>query len=78
MLQMAAARLRDGDHWEGVRADGLNFLSGNGLQPEYFEAVDAESLVRQTNHFSGKKVALCVAAYVESVRLIDNLILGGS
>ncbi len=78
MLQDSARRLSGGDNWESVREDGLNYLTGNGLKPEYFEAVDAESLERMSNHFDGKKVALCVAAYVDNVRLIDNLILGGS
>jgi pantoate--beta-alanine ligase len=44
------------------------------IRLEYFEVVDADTL----QHWEqGRPVALCLAAYVGEVRLIDNLIVGG-
>lgn len=45
-----------------------------GVQLEYFEVVDPETLELATNISEKKNVALCVAGYVEGVRLIDNVI----
>lgn len=78
MLSRSAKMLESGERWEEVHKEGINFLRENGLEPEYFEAVSAQTLARQTNVFDGNRVALCVAAYVGKIRLIDNLILGGS
>lgn len=78
MLQESATRLREGGSWEQVQKGGLDYLSENGLRPEYFEYVDVETLAGHPNHFDGNEVALCVAAYVGTIRLIDNLILDRS
>lgn len=78
MLKNASQRLLAGDNWVEVHDESIHFLRQNGLEPEYLEAVDAETLHAVTNDFTGKRVALCVAAYIGNVRLIDNLIIQGS
>lgn len=45
-----------------------------GVQLEYFEVVDPETLELATNISEKKNVALCIAGYVDGVRLIDNVI----
>ncbi len=52
-------------------------LAGAGVEPEYLEARDAETLV-ETQTFNGRPVLIAVAARVGAARLIDNLVIGGS
>lgn len=51
------------------------YESINGLEIEYLEAVNAESLENVTSYDKINELAVCVAGYVEGVRLIDNLYL---
>ncbi|WP_424962169.1 pantoate--beta-alanine ligase [Ekhidna sp.] len=46
-----------------------------GLDLEYLEAVDPHDLSPVDNYSSLSELAVCVAGYVEGVRLIDNLYL---
>ncbi len=50
-----------------------NLYEKSNLDLEYFAVVDAVSLVPLTT--LAQKTALCVAAHVEGVRLIDNMII---
>lgn len=52
-----------------------DFLNQAGLRLEYFEVVDEESLQSVENIREHAQVALCIAAYLGEVRLIDNLLL---
>ena len=47
----------------------------NGFDLEYLEAVDPSDLSPVDNYSSLSELAVCVAGYVEGVRLIDNLYL---
>jgi pantoate--beta-alanine ligase len=42
---------------------------------EYFEIVDMDTLLAVDNWGQSKRIVACIAAYVENVRLIDNIIL---
>ncbi len=42
---------------------------------EYFEVVDAENFKEVNNVSKHRQVVLCIAAYINGVRLIDNLLL---
>ena len=52
-------------------------LRGSGIQPEYLEARDAESLAPASS-LNGRAVLLAVAARVGQTRLIDNIVIEGS
>jgi pantoate--beta-alanine ligase len=52
-------------------------LDAAGIEPEYLEARDAETLA-ETRNFNGRPVLIAVAARVGAARLIDNLVIGGS
>jgi pantoate--beta-alanine ligase len=77
ILKNASERLLTGDDWSVIQEESIQFLKNKGMEPEYLEAVDAETLQSVTNDFAGKRVAICVAAYMGNVRLIDNLIIQG-
>ena len=51
-------------------------LDGAGVEPEYLEARDAESL-EPVATLNGRPVLIAVAARVGSARLIDNVLIGG-
>lgn len=52
-------------------------LQGAGVEPEYVEARDAESL-EPAETLNGRPVLIAVAAQVGPARLIDNILIGGS
>lgn len=69
------------DLWEDGKSPNETKMAVNdfykdikGLQPEYVALVDPENLQDALVNDS-QPVALCVAAYVEGIRLIDNLYL---
>jgi pantoate--beta-alanine ligase len=51
-------------------------LEGAGIEPEYLEARDAQTLA-PAESFNGRPVLVAVAARVGKARLIDNLVIGG-
>ena len=52
-----------------------NFLEQNDMRLEYVEFVDASTLQPISKFQEKDKNAICIAAYIEGVRLIDNIIL---
>jgi pantoate--beta-alanine ligase len=48
----------------------------DGIQLEYIEVVDARTLQPLTEIGEHQEVALCIAAWLTDVRLIDNLVVG--
>jgi pantoate--beta-alanine ligase len=52
-------------------------LDAGGVEPEYLEARDAESLAPATS-FNGRPVLVAVAARIGPARLIDNVVIGES
>jgi pantoate--beta-alanine ligase len=54
---------------------GQIFYPVEGVFLEYFEVVDAQSLRTVEELSDQQEVALCLAAYVGDVRLIDNVII---
>jgi pantoate--beta-alanine ligase len=57
---------------EAARAE----LEGAGVEPEYLEARDAETLM-PAESLNGRPVLIAVAAQVGPARLIDNTVIGG-
>ena len=54
---------------------GKQFFSPFDARLEYLEIVDARSLKPMEEAASGEELAICIAAHVGEVRLIDNLIV---
>jgi pantoate--beta-alanine ligase len=75
-LQGAAAALQQGTAPKTAQSEALSYLQGiPELEPEYFCIVDGGTLQELDLVSQGEQLAICVAAYVEGVRLIDNLLL---
>lgn len=51
------------------------YTETNDFELEYLEAVDTQSLAKVDSYSDLDELAVCVAGYVEGVRLIDNLYL---
>jgi pantoate--beta-alanine ligase len=74
-LQMARQLVKNNCTISETKSQILGFYrSVKGLEVEYFEFVD-DSMIIQSKIDHQANIAVCVAAYVEGVRLIDNLYL---
>lgn len=55
-----------------VEAEALERLTQAGLRPEYFEVVDANTLLPMQQFAGAAEIVACVAAFAGEIRLIDN------
>jgi pantoate--beta-alanine ligase len=77
-LRAAERAVDDGEtSADAVLAAARAELEAAGIELEYLEARDAETLA-ETQNFNGRPVLIAVAARVGTARLIDNLVIGGS
>ena len=60
---------------EEIKANAKNYLTENGYKVDYIEIADADSLEIAKSWDGNKKLVALVAAYLNEVRLIDNIIL---
>ena len=58
-----------------LKKEATDFLKKNGYKVDYTEIADAETLELQHKWDGKKKLVALVAAYLNDVRLIDNIIL---
>ncbi|GAA0892532.1 pantoate--beta-alanine ligase [Fulvivirga kasyanovii] len=73
-LSEAQKMLKAGADVPQVKNEVAGIIKQAGVELEYFEIVNPETLELMENNLIGKNVALCVAGYVDGVRLIDNVI----
>jgi pantoate--beta-alanine ligase len=60
---------------EALKKEASLFLESNGYKVDYTEIADAETLELQHEWDGKKKLVALVAAYLNEVRLIDNIVL---
>jgi len=72
-LRRAEREARSGSLAAGIEA-GRAELAKAGIDPEYFEARDAEDLA-PVAELNGRPVLIAVAAHVGGARLIDNVVI---
>lgn len=73
-LHFAKDELLNGNNWLAIREKiNLMFIEEPGVELEYFELVSTErfELLDEVNKQSG--IAICTAAYIGNIRLIDNI-----
>ncbi len=73
-LQKSKSLLQAGETVEDCKREVLQMMNMENVNLEYFEVVEANNLTPLTNISEAIDVALCVAAIVGEVRLIDNII----
>lgn len=74
-LQKAGKLIRKKVALNKIKEDMSEALKEYDIELEYFNAVDAGSMALISNYGSSKRIALCLAAFIEGVRLIDNIIV---
>jgi pantoate--beta-alanine ligase len=75
-LLFIKSAIENGEPFDQLMQDAkVLFQEQGGFQLEYLEAVDPSTLDSVEDYFSLTELAICVAGYVEGVRLIDNLYL---
>lgn len=75
-LQMIQSGIEEGQDLNKVmQAANMLYNEEEAFDLEYLEAVDTKELLPVDNYSSLSELAICVAGYVEGVRLIDNLYL---
>jgi len=75
-LQKASSSLKEGTSLEDVKTEAKKiFEDQSSIELEYFEIVLFETLQTISTVNEGDRLALCVAATLAEVRLIDNIII---
>ena len=73
-LKYISEEIKPGD-LENLKISATKFLTKNGYKVDYTEIADAQTLESVNNWDGEKKLVALVAAYLNDVRLIDNVIL---
>lgn len=75
-LELAKAKILSKREVSEITRSLMEFYEGiDGCNIEYCKIIDARTLVSIENYAELDEIAVCVAAYVEGIRLIDNLYL---
>ncbi|GAB3825543.1 pantoate--beta-alanine ligase [Pontibacter rugosus] len=75
-LQQAKQKLLQQQPVVSIQAEAMSYLqSKNEVEVEYFEIVDADTLQPLESVQQGQEIAICIAAFVGPVRLIDNILV---
>jgi pantoate--beta-alanine ligase len=74
-LRSAEKKLKAGEEVELIKKNLDGLLTDSSIKLEYFEIVRYETLQSISIVNEGDRLALCIAANMEQIRLIDNIII---
>jgi pantoate--beta-alanine ligase len=74
LLTYAKSNIQPGD-LSGLQQYGTQFLSQRGFNPDYVSFANAGSLELRENWDGEESLVMLIAAFIEEVRLIDNMII---
>lgn len=76
-LALARTALLDGASVANTRHTAIDYVTkASEIRLDYLEIVDADTFVPATGPEKHRQLAICIAAYVGEVRLIDNVLVG--
>ncbi|MBD3629748.1 MAG: pantoate--beta-alanine ligase [Cyclobacterium sp.] len=76
-LQKCKTELLNGGDWFSIRKKVIEEeLLPAAIQPEYLELVELKRFSLTYKPVNGTPFAICIAANIENIRLIDNLVIG--
>ena len=73
-LENIECEILKGTSFDNLKSKHLSNLADYNIQVEYLELVDSDTLEKIENKNGNNSVAVCIAAIVDGVRLIDNRI----
>lgn len=75
-LTVGAKLIEEGKDPKIAIQEGVNALNQHPeIEQEYFEVIDKRNFAEATDSTPKAEIAICVAAFVEEVRLIDNILV---
>jgi pantoate--beta-alanine ligase len=74
ILNIIKQNIKPGD-LVALKKDAVTYLTNNGYKVDYVEIADANTLELQEDWNGNNKLVALVAAYLNEVRLIDNVVL---
>jgi pantoate--beta-alanine ligase len=75
-LLFCQAELMKGGDWLFIKSQAMDrLLRTASIEPEYLELVELNRFSVMSSPVSGLPHALCIAAFVENIRLIDNIVI---
>jgi pantoate--beta-alanine ligase len=75
VLFMAQDLVRENRDFPTIKKMVEDTFAKSSIQLEYFQIVNADTLLNINSYEEAKRIALCIAAYVGDIRLIDNVII---
>jgi pantoate--beta-alanine ligase len=75
-LAVVEKLMKEGKSPKVALQEGINALNQYPeIEQEYFEVIDKRNFVKATDSTPKAEIAVCVAAFIEEVRLIDNILV---
>ncbi len=75
ILKMAEQKAKEGVPLTQIKKDAAELCTDNNVQLEYIEFIDTGEFCLLKEYKGYHNLAICIAGYVEDIRLIDNILI---